>query len=160
MLIIYFLLSFLLVAVDQWTKWLTVNNIPVNGTKPFINGIVSFTHLQNTGAAWSILEGKMVFFAVITVVAVVAVSYFLIRYGKKSKIFALGLSLILTGALGNFIDRMRLGYVVDMIRFDFFNFPIFNVADMCLVFGVIIIFIFVLRTDDHFFEGGSKSWKK
>ncbi|MGX7199028.1 signal peptidase II [Enterococcus nangangensis] len=160
MLAIYFILSGLLVALDQWTKFLTVDHIAIGEETSVIPGVISFTHLQNTGAAWSLLEGKMLFFAAITVVAVVIIVYCLLRYGKKSVWFSLGLALILAGAIGNFIDRMRLGYVVDMIKADFINFPIFNVADMCLVVGVIVVFIFVLKTDDSFFSGGKIAWKK
>lgn len=152
----YLVVSLVLILLDQWSKYLTVQHLPLDGSKTLISGLLSLTHLQNTGAAWSLLEGKMVFFALVTLVAVVAVMYCLIVYGKKSHWFSLGLSLILAGAIGNFIDRMRLGYVVDMIRLDFIDFPIFNVADMCLVVGVAIVFIFVLKTDDSFFSRGKK----
>lgn len=152
----YLVVSFVFILLDQWSKYLTVQYLPLDGGKTLIPGVLSLTHLQNTGAAWSLLEGKMLFFAFVTLVAVIGVLYCLIAYGKKSFWFSLGLSLILAGALGNFIDRMRLGYVVDMIRLDFINFPIFNVADMCLVVGVGIVFIFVLKTDDSFFNRGKK----
>ncbi len=89
-----------------------------------------------------------------TLIAVGFVLYFLIRYGKKNYFFGFSLALVLAGALGNFIDRMRLKFVVDMIQLDFIDFPIFNVADMCLVIGVALIFIFILKTDDDFFKGG------
>lgn len=160
MLIVYFILSGLLVGIDQWTKFLTVNHIALGESQNFIPNLVSFTHLQNSGAAWSVLEGKMLFFALVTLLAVVAIVYSLLRWGKKSRWFSIGLSLILAGAIGNFIDRMRLGYVVDMIRVDFIDFPIFNFADMCLVIGVVITFIFILKADDAFFSGGAKTWKK
>lgn len=160
MLIIYFVISAVLVGLDQWTKALTVNHIEIGETQAVIPHVFSLTHLQNSGAAWSVLEGKMLFFAVITLAAVLAIVYSLLRWGKKSRWFSVGLSLILAGAIGNFIDRMRLGYVVDMIRVDFMDFPIFNVADMCLVIGVVITFIFILKADDSFFSGGAKSWKK
>lgn len=156
MFLIYLAISAVLVAIDQWTKYLVVQNITIGGTKELWPGVVSLTHLQNSGAAWSLLEGKMIFFAIVTTIALVAMIYFLVIYGKNSIWFSLGLSLMIAGALGNFIDRMRLGYVVDMIRLDFFNFPIFNVADMCLTVGVAVVFIFILRIDDDFFKRGKK----
>ena len=70
LLVAYFLISALLVGLDQWSKYLTVQNISLGETKEFIPGFLSLTHLRNTGAAWSLLEGKMIFFYVITVIAV------------------------------------------------------------------------------------------
>ncbi len=70
--------------------------------------------------------------------------YYLVKHLQESKWLTLGLSFFLAGAIGNFIDRFRLGYVVDMFRLDFINFPIFNIADMALVIGVIMIFIYIL----------------
>ncbi|MDU7398480.1 MAG: signal peptidase II, partial [Enterococcus faecalis] len=142
MLVVYFLISALLVGLDQWSKYLTVQNISLGETKEFIPGFLSLTHLRNTGAAWSLLEGKMIFFYVITVIVSVVIIYLLIKNYKKSIWYSVGLSFVLAGAIGNFIDRVRLGYVVDMLQTDFMNFPIFNVADSTLVVGVICIFIY------------------
>ena len=141
LLVVYFLISALLVGLDQWSKYLTVQNISLGETKEFIPGFLSLTHLRNTGAAWSLLEGKMIFFYVITVIVSVVIIYLLIKNYKKSIWYSVGLSFVLAGAIGNFIDRVRLGYVVDMLQTDFMNFPIFNVADSTLVVGVICIFI-------------------
>ncbi|WP_308654987.1 signal peptidase II [Enterococcus faecalis] len=144
MLVVYFLISALLVGLDQWSKYLTVQNISLGETKEFIPGFLSLTHLRNTGAAWSLLEGKMIFFYVITVIVSVVIIYLLIKNYKKSIWYSVGLSFVLAGAIGNFIDRVRLGYVVDMLQTDFMNFPIFNVADSTLVVGVICIFIYLI----------------
>ena len=133
LLVVYFLISALLVGLDQWSKYLTVQNISLGETKEFIPGFLSLTHLRNTGAAWSLLEGKMIFFYVITVIVSVVIIYLLIKNYKKSIWYSVGLSFVLAGAIGNFIDRVRLGYVVDMLQTDFMNFPIFNVADSTLV---------------------------
>ncbi|MGK0551836.1 signal peptidase II [Enterococcus faecalis] len=153
MLAVYFILSALLVGVDQWTKFKTVELIPLGATKDFIPGWFSFTHLRNTGAAWSLLEGKMIFFYVVTVTVAGVIVYFLVRNYRRSIWFSLGLSFVLAGAVGNFIDRVRLGYVVDMIQTDFINFPIFNVADSTLVVGVICIFIYVVLDEKKAKEG-------
>ena len=144
LLVVYFLISALLVGLDQWSKYLTVQNISLGETKEFIPGFLSLTHLRNTGAAWSLLEGKMIFFYVITVIVSVVIIYLLIKNYKKSIWYSVGLSFVLAGAIGNFIDRVRLGYVVDMLQTDFMNFPLFNVADSTLVVGVICIFIYLI----------------
>lgn len=144
MLAVYLIISALLVGVDQWVKYLTVSNISLGETKDFIPGFLSFTYIRNTGAAWSLLEGKMWFFYIITVIVVAVVVYILAKHVNGSKWFTIGLTLVLAGAIGNFVDRLRLGYVVDMFQTDFINFPIFNVADMSLVIGVACIFIYLI----------------
>lgn len=153
LLVVYFLISALLVGLDQWSKYLTVQNISLGETKEFIPGFLSLTHLRNTGAAWSLLEGKMIFFYVITVIVSVVIIYLLIKNYKKSIWYSVGLSFVLAGAIGNFIDRVRLGCVVDMLQTDFMNFPIFNVADSTLVVGVICIFIYLILDEKAAKEG-------
>lgn len=153
LLVVYFLISALLVGLDQWSKYLTVQNISLGETKEFIPGFLSLTHLRNTGAAWSLLEGKMIFFYVITVIVSVVIIYLLIKNYKKSIWYSVGLSFVLAGAIGNFIDRVRLAYVVDMLQTDFMNFPIFNVADSTLVVGVICIFIYLILDEKAAKEG-------
>ena len=153
LLVVYFLISALLVGLDQWSKYLTVQNISLGETKESIPGFLSLTHLRNTGAAWSLLEGKMIFFYVITVIVSVVIIYLLIKNYKKSIWYSVGLSFVLAGAIGNFIDRVRLGYVVDMLQTDFMNFPIFNVADSTLVVGVICIFIYLILDEKAAKEG-------
>ena len=153
LLVVYFLISALLVGLDQWSKYLTDQNISLGETKEFIPGFLSLTHLRNTGAAWSLLEGKMIFFYVITVIVSVVIIYLLIKNYKKSIWYSVGLSFVLAGAIGNFIDRVRLGYVVDMLQTDFMNFPIFNVADSTLVVGVICIFIYLILDEKAAKEG-------
>lgn len=153
LLVVYFLISALLVGLDQWSKYLTVQNISLGETKEFIPGFLSLTHLRNTGAAWSLLEGKMIFFYVITVIVSVVIIYLLIKNYKKSIWYSVGLSFVLAGAIGKFIDRVRLGYGVDMLQTDFMNFPIFNVADSTLVVGVICIFIYLILDEKAAKEG-------
>ncbi|WP_207940600.1 signal peptidase II [Enterococcus sp. DIV2402] len=144
MLAFYFLLSAIIIGLDQWVKFWIVSNFALGDAQSIIPNILSFTYVQNTGAAWSIFEGQMGFFTVITLIAVAVVTYLMIRYRNENKLFILGLSFVLAGALGNFIDRIRLGYVVDMFQTDFMNFPIFNVADMALCIGVGLIFIYTI----------------
>ncbi len=144
LLFVYFLISFVLIGLDQWMKYWIVSTISLGETREFIPHLLSLTYIQNSGAAWSILEGKILFFAIITLVTVGVVLYFLIRGRNGNKLLNIGLSLILAGAIGNFIDRIRLGYVVDMFQTEFMNFPIFNIADAALTIGVLFVFIYSL----------------
>ena len=148
-MIVYYALAAVILVIDQITKYVVVNNIDLYEVKEVIPGILSWMYIRNTGAAWSILEGQMWFFYIITFAVVIAVIYIMQKYAKDNWLFSLGLSLILAGALGNFIDRLRLGYVVDMIRLDFMNFPIFNVADISLSIGVAVIILYVLLDEKN-----------
>ena len=145
-MIVFFLIALTVVVLDQLVKWWTVAEIPL-GETVFENPILSLTHLQNKGAAWSILEGQMWFFYVVTVIACVVVTYLLVKNRQESKWLTIGLSLILGGALGNFIDRLHLNYVVDMFQVELFNFPIFNVADAGLTLGVLAVFVYIIKSE-------------
>ncbi|BAO06890.1 signal peptidase II [Enterococcus mundtii] len=145
MLAIYWIISALIIGLDQWVKWLIVDNFALGETKSVIPGILSLNHIRNFGAAWSLLEGKMWFFTVVTIIAVVVILTLMIKNRSNgNRWFMIGLTLILAGAIGNFIDRVRLGYVIDMFQTDFVNFPIFNVADISLVIGVICVLIYII----------------
>lgn len=141
---IYYFISIIIIAVDQLTKYLTVENIALHERVTVIPGVLSFTYHQNTGAAWSILEGQMLFFYIVTAIVVGVIIYYMQTAAKGDTLFALSLSLILGGAIGNFIDRLFLQYVVDMIRLDFINFPIFNIADMALSVGVGLMIVYLI----------------
>jgi len=146
----YYIIAATIVIIDQITKFLTVQNIPLGDSMEIIPGIFSLTYIQNTGAAWSILEGQMWFFYIITLIVVVMLIYFLHKEAKDEPLFALAISFILGGALGNFVDRLHLQYVIDMFQLDFISFPIFNIADSALTVGVIIMLLYVLK--DEFFN--------
>lgn len=146
-MILYVIIAFLSVLVDQIIKWWTVNNIDLYETV-YTNPILSLTNIRNNGAAWSILEGKMWFFIVVTLIALTILPYVLYKNREKTKWLTVGLSLIIGGTIGNFVDRIRFGYVVDMFQVEFFNFPIFNFADVSLVIGVLCIFVYILFFED------------
>ncbi|KRO27015.1 lipoprotein signal peptidase [Lactiplantibacillus fabifermentans DSM 21115] len=137
---------FILVVVDQIIKSAIVSHIALGATTTVVPGLLSLTNLHNSGAAWSILQGKLSFFYLISVVALGVMVYLLWRLRDK-RLYEFGIVLMIAGTLGNFIDRIRIGYVVDMFQLDFINFPIFNFADACLTFGVILILIAVLKDD-------------
>ncbi|MCT1175718.1 signal peptidase II [Pediococcus pentosaceus] len=141
-----YIVGLLLLVIDQLVKSAVSNQIALGTVKSFIPGVLSLTNLRNDGAAWSILSGNQIFFYLITVVALVVLIYLLVTQ-RQHLLYQWGLTLMITGTLGNCIDRIRLKYVVDMFQIDFFNFPIFNIADMCLTFGVIILFIAIIRDE-------------
>lgn len=135
----YIVLIAIGVLLDQWTKMLVVNHLALGETKPVLDKIFSLFYLQNKGAAWGILEGQRLFFLVITIAVVIVLVYLIYLNRNNGILVNLSYALIAMGAIGNGIDRYRLGYVVDMIQLEFIDFPIFNVADMCLTVGVILL---------------------
>ncbi|AGN99248.1 signal peptidase II [Limosilactobacillus reuteri] len=137
----------ILTICDQLLKSWVASSIVLGGSKQLIPGIIELTNLRNSGAAWSIFEGQQTFFTIITIVAIIVIGYFIWQYRKNIPML-IGLSLIMAGTIGNFIDRLRQGYVVDMFETTFINFPIFNIADMCLTIGVIWLIICILKEKD------------
>lgn len=142
----YLILAIVLVAADQGIKAWIVGHLAIGATKVVIPGVLSLTHIRNTGAAFSILEGKQWVFYIITLIAfgVVAVLW---RDSRGKVLYRIGLTLIFAGAMGNFIDRVRQQFVTDMFQLDFMNFAIFNFADACLTVGVIMVLIYVIFFD-------------
>ena len=137
----------LLIALDQLVKSYIVQQIPLGEVRSWIPNFVSLTYLQNRGAAFSILQDQQWLFAIITLVVMVAAIWYLHTHMEDSLWMVLGLTLIIAGGLGNFIDRVSQGFVVDMIHLDFINFAIFNVADSYLTVGVIILLIAMLKEE-------------
>ncbi|BAW86917.1 lipoprotein signal peptidase [Limosilactobacillus fermentum] len=142
----YLLFIVALVGLDQFVKCWVSANIALGTSHGFIPGLMNLTNLHNDGAAWSILEGQQWFFYLITLAAVVVLAY-LMRQWRTNRWKMIALSLIMAGALGNFIDRVHQHYVVDMFELLPINFPVFNVADSCLTVGVIALIIIILKED-------------
>lgn len=142
-----------IVAADQVTKLLTVQNIPLHGSMDAIPGLFHLTYYQNEGAAWSMMEGMRWLFVAVFVVLTAAV---LFEYFKKpmpfSKFERWCIAAVYGGALGNVIDRVRLGYVVDMIATDFIDFPIFNVADCFITCGCILLAVHLIFFNKKFWK--------
>lgn len=136
-----------LVGLDQWVKFLVSTHFAEGSLHVVIPGVLGLTNLHNNGAAWSILAGQQGFFAILTIVVLVVLGYLLWRY-RQRRWLSIALSLMTAGAIGNFIDRVLQGYVVDMFQLLPINFPVFNVADCCLTIGVLLLIVLVLREDD------------
>ena len=139
----------LLIVLDQLVKWAIVSNIKLGEVKGFIPSIMSLTYLQNTGAAFSILEKQQWLFTIITHLVIGGAIWYLIKNIKGSFWLISGLTLIIAGGLGNFIDRLRQGFVVDMFQVDFINFAVFNVADTYLTFGVLIMLLVIIKEETN-----------
>ena len=130
------------IIVDQLTKFLVVKYMTLGQSISVIDNFLCITSHRNEGAAWGILQGKMIFFYVVTLVVIGLVILWIRKLDiKKEKLLVIALSLILGGALGNFIDRVMYQHVVDFINTYIFgyDFPIFNIADSALCIGVFLM---------------------
>ncbi|MEC2128211.1 MULTISPECIES: signal peptidase II [Brevibacillus] len=141
---LYYLIAVIIIALDQWTKQLVLKHMERGESIPLIADVFHLTSHRNMGAAFGILQNQRWLFIIITLAVVVGIIYSLIRIGKKQPRVSLALSLVLGGAVGNFIDRATTGQVVDFLDFTLINFPIFNVADMAITIGVVVLLLDVL----------------
>ena len=142
--VLYLVISLLVVVADQWLKNYIVTNFKIGDETTIIPGILSFTYLQNDGAAWNIFSGQMILFYLISIAAIVVVVYYLFNPKYKNWLFDTGLALVLGGIVGNFIDRLHLKYVIDMLQLDFVQFNIFNIADSAITVGIVLVFIYLI----------------
>ncbi|MBW3495316.1 lipoprotein signal peptidase LspA [Bacillus sp. FDAARGOS_1420] len=140
---IYYVIALFVIAIDQISKWLIVKNMELGTSIPIIDNVLYITSHRNRGAAWGILENKMWFFYIITVIFVGFIVFYMKKYAKTDKLLGISLGLILGGAIGNFIDRVFRQEVVDFIHVYIFsyNYPVFNIADSALCIGVVLIII-------------------
>lgn len=148
---LYYLFALIVIGIDQLTKWFVIQKMDLYESIPIIDHFFYITSHRNAGAAWGILQGQMVFFYIVTIFVIIGLVYYMEKYAKDNKLTAISLSLILGGAIGNFIDRLLRQEVVDFLDVMIFkyDFPIFNVADSCLVIGVILIFIATIMEEKN-----------
>ncbi|SHJ30013.1 signal peptidase II [Pseudobutyrivibrio xylanivorans] len=139
------ILIVMFILLDQYTKSLAVNHL-VEGDIILIPGVLQLHYLENTGAAFSLLEGKQLLFAIITPILLVFLAFVLIRLPQNKKYTLLNYIIIfvIAGAIGNYIDRITNNYVVDFIYFSLINFPVFNIADIYVTCSVIALFLVIL----------------
>jgi signal peptidase II len=139
-----------LIALDQITKYFTVQNMDLGESIEVIKNFFYLTSRRNDGAAWSILSGNMTIFYFITALAFVLFYYLSKDVDfKHKKMYSIAFILLIAGTIGNFIDRLLFQEVVDFLDFYIFNydFPVFNIADMCLVIGVFMFGFDVLKEE-------------
>lgn len=138
------------VILDQFTKYLVVQNIPLRGSVPFIDGFMKFYYTRNTGAAWSIMDGsgwERAILLTVSLIAMGAMLFMLIKYYRRHILLTISLSAVFGGALGNMIDRIALGYVVDFLSTEFIEFPTFNIADSFITIGAVLMAVYIIFFD-------------
>lgn len=137
---IFGLLGLAALGLDQWVKAWTTAHLALGETAPLLPGLVELMRVHNYGAAWSSFSGQKWLLLGVTGVIVLAVAWLLVRKVVRHPVGILACCLILSGGIGNILDRLRLGYVVDMIETQFMDFPVFNVADCFITCGCIALF--------------------
>ncbi|MGB3261547.1 signal peptidase II [Paenisporosarcina sp.] len=156
---IFYLVAIAVVAIDQWTKWLVVKNMELGERIVLMDPTFALLSHRNRGAAWGMLEGQMWLFTIVTIIVVIGILYYFHKEAKGKPYFQLSLMILLGGTLGNFIDRVFRGEVVDfadvLIPVINYEFPIFNVADVALTVGVIMLIIVL-----YFEEKAEKAAKR
>lgn len=135
----WFIVAIIIALVDQASKFFISSNLNLNEPVPVIQNFFYLTLVRNTGAAFGLLKNSTLFFAGISFAAVLFIIFYLRRRTGKNFTFELGLTMILGGAIGNLIDRVRLGYVVDFL--DFLVWPVFNIADSCITIGAFLVLL-------------------
>ena len=142
---IWFILMALIVFVDQLTKYLTVFYLKPVDTVPLIQNVLHLTYVENRGAAFGMLSENRWVFMTVSIVAILLLAVYLIWKKPKDKWVCLSLSFIIGGGIGNMIDRVALGSVVDMIDFRLIHFAVFNVADsfVCVGAGILMVWLIV-----------------
>ena len=142
-----------ILAIDQLTKYFIISNFSLGQSADFIKGLIDIVYIHNEGAAWGMLNSKTWILVAFTTVAMAFCGYLLWKYGRENKLMLTGLSLVVSGGIGNLIDRIfRNGKVIDFLHFEFWpEFPVFNVADCAIVVGVgFLMLYFVMDTINEY----------
>lgn len=145
--ILAFLCGVLLLGADQLTKYYISTNFVLGESGEFLSGFIDLTYIHNRGGAWGMLYGRTYILLPVTLVIMIICIIFYVKYGKKSRLLLWAITLVMSGGIGNMIDRVfRGGNVVDFLHFEFFpSFPVFNVADCAIVVGAgLLILYFIL----------------
>lgn len=140
------------IIVDRVTKLWAIKTLLTGKDIVVIKNFFQFSYLENTGAAFGIFRDKLIFLTIITLIVVSGVIVYLFKFKPTSKLLRVSLALIISGAIGNLIDRIHYKYVVDFILFhykDIYYFPTFNVADVLVSVGTILLALFVIKEDVH-----------
>lgn len=143
---------FVLTVIDQYTKYFSVTHLSGQKDIVVIPGILSFSYVENPGMAWGMLAGGRILFILITCILMIAILFLIVRIESwlsienniSYRMLQADFVLLTAGALGNLIDRMKNGYVVDFIKTDFIDFPVFNVADCYVTISMAVLMILIL----------------
>lgn len=141
-----FIIVSIILSLDQLTKFLVTKNLLLNQSVPIIKGVFHITLIHNRGAAFGILKNQILLFVFTSIFAIILI-YFNLKNNRYKKSYSIFLSLILAGALGNLIDRLFFGFVIDFL--DFRIWPVFNIADSAITIGAILLAWSMLRSTDN-----------
>ena len=147
------------VILDQLTKAIVVSQMALYEEVPFLPGLIRFYHTRNTGAAFSMFSDNRWVFMVFSVIAMVIMTYLLVKFHGRHWLLSVSLAAVLGGGIGNMIDRVLSGYVVDFLDFQFMKFAVFNVADICVVVGGFAAAVYYLLLMDRL-EGPAAGGKE
>lgn len=142
-------IGIVLAVIDQVIKYLVVANIDENQVVPVITNVLNFTHIHNEGVAFGMFDGMRWIFVALTLVLLVAIIGIMFKKRPNGKMFYVSVALIVGGGIGNLIDRVFFGYVIDYISLSFFP-PICNFADYCITFGTALLMIYILFFSEYF----------
>ena len=139
--------SFIFIVLDQLSKIVVSSKIALYGSVPIVKGFWNFTNVHNTGAAFSILEGSKLLFVAIGILAIGLIIWYFTTIDEKTEYDVMVTSLLIGGIIGNMIDRIIHGYVIDFLSFNIFgyNFPVFNLADTFIVVAIILLFARMIK---------------
>lgn len=141
----------ILIILDQLTKWLISKNISLGMNIIVIDGFFDLVHSRNRGGIFGIFQNGGIFFLITSLLALIFLIFLYIRFFYKKKVYRYALTFILAGAIGNILDRVRLGYVIDFIRLHIgkhFYWPSFNIADVSIVIGAFILLGYIIFKRD------------
>lgn len=147
-----FLIIILGLIIDRITKLWALNQLSKVSEIVVIKDFFSFFYVENRGAAFGILQNRVVFLTIVTVMVMIGIVYYFLKYKPTSKMLRISLALIISGAIGNVIDRIFYKYVVDFLTLhykDVYYFPTFNVADILVVVGTILLAIYLIKEDKN-----------
>ncbi len=150
-MLIWLAVIILAVFLDQLTKYLTILFLKPLDTLPIIKDVIHLTYVENTGAAFGMLKNQRWLFMIVSTVAIIALLIYLFKKKTQPKLENLAIAFIVGGGIGNMIDRIFLGYVVDMIDFRLINFAVFNVADsfVCVGAGLLMLYVILSTVQEY-----------
>ncbi len=149
MTVFWILISALIVAADQFAKWLISSQMTLTDSITAIPGLFEIVYVKNFGAAFSIMSGRVSLLSLISVLFCLGVAVYWIVKRPKKPLLCAALAMMFSGALGNAIDRICRGYVVDFIKTTFIDFPVFNIADIAIVLGAVLLVVYVVWFDEE-----------
>lgn len=144
--------------LDQIIKYIVDKSLDLMQSIKVVENFFSITYVRNDGAAWSILSGNRIFLIMITIVAMILIYVFFIKNKKLSRLENVTYGILYSGIIGNLLDRIFIGSVIDYLDFNIFgyNFPVFNLADMCIVISVILLVILIFRGEK---DANKNKWR-